>query len=169
MKKNKEQYVELYLEYLLNSSVEIQINAFVKGFKVVCNSQAFELFSPNELQQIVCGSPHLDFQELEKGATYENGYSNDDPTIKYFWEVVHDFSLEDKKKLLFFTTGSDRAPIGGLGKLEFVIMKHGEDGSMLPSAHTCFNHLLLPPYSTKVKLREMLEKAINNSTGFGLL
>jgi len=102
MKKNKEQYVELYLEYLLNSSVEIQINAFVKGFKVVCNSQAFELFSPNELQQIVCGSPHLDFQELEKGATYENGYSNDDPTIKYFWEVVHDFSLEDKKKLLFF-------------------------------------------------------------------
>lgn len=62
------------------------------------------------------------------GATYENGFTKDDPTIKWLWEIVHDYSLEQKKKLLFFTTGSDRAPIGGLGKMEFIIMKHGDDG-----------------------------------------
>jgi len=166
---NKDEYIRLYLEYLLKNSVEIQINAFVRGFKAVCNSQSFDLFTPTELQLIVCGSPDLDFHELEKGATYENGFTKDDPTIKWLLEIVHDYSLEQKKKLLFFTTGSDRAPIGGLGKMEFIIMKHGDDGDRLPTAHTCFNHLLLPPYSTKEKCKKMLENAINNATGFGLL
>jgi len=80
-----------------------------------------------------------------------------------------DILLNKKKKLLFFTTGSDRAPIGGLGKMEFIIMKHGDDGDRLPTAHTCFNHLLLPPYNSKEKCQKMLENAINNATGFGLL
>lgn len=35
---NKDQYIQLYLDYLLKSSVEIQINAFVNGFKAICNS-----------------------------------------------------------------------------------------------------------------------------------
>jgi ubiquitin-protein ligase E3 A len=40
---------------------------------------------------------------------------------------VHEFSDEEKKKLLFFATGSDRVPIGGLSKLQFVIAKNGGD------------------------------------------
>lgn len=28
--------------------------------------------------------------------------------LRYFWEIVHSFSYEEKKKLLFFATGSDR-------------------------------------------------------------
>lgn len=39
----------------------------------------------------------------------------------------------------------------------------------LPTAHTCFNVLLLPEYSTKEKLQERLLKAINYSKGFGML
>ena len=38
----------------------------------------------------------------------------------------------------------------------------------LPSAHTCFNHVLLPDYSSKDKMKEKLLKAIVNSEGFGL-
>ena len=53
--------------------------------------------------------------------------------------------------------------------MPFVIMKHGEDSDQLPSAHTCFNHLLLPNYSTREKLKEKLLIAIINSEGFGLL
>lgn len=41
--------------------------------------------------------------------------------------------------------------------------------SRLPSAHTCFNHLLLPEYSSKEKLRERLLAAIHNAEGFGML
>jgi ubiquitin-protein ligase E3 A len=62
--------------------------------------------------------------------------------------VVHSLSEEHKKKLLFFATGSDRVPIKGLGNLPFVISRNGPHCDRLPTAHTCFNHLLLPGAST---------------------
>lgn len=38
-----------------------------------------------------------------------------------------------------------------------------------PAAHTCFNHLLLPEYSSEAVLREKLLLAISNAEGFGLM
>lgn len=90
-------------------------------------------------------------------------------TCRLFWDVLHTLTEEQKKKFLFFTTGCDRAPIGGLGKLHLVITRHGPDSDRLPSAHTCFNHLLLPEYSSKEKLRERLLTALGNAEGFGML
>jgi ubiquitin-protein ligase E3 A len=77
-------------------------------------------------------------------------------------------SLAQKKKLLLFSTGSDRVPIRGLGSLPFTIQKHGPDSERLPSASTCFNILLLPNYSTKEKLQQKLLQGIEASEGFGL-
>lgn len=44
-----------------------------------------------------------------------------------FWEVVHAFTDEQKRLFLQFTTGTDRAPVGGLGKLKMIIAKNGPD------------------------------------------
>lgn len=82
---------------------------------------------------------------------------------------MHAFSLEDKRKLLQFATGSDRVPLGGLSKLRLVIARNGPDSDRLPTAHTCFNVLLLPEYSSREKLKDRLIKAINYSKGFGML
>jgi ubiquitin-protein ligase E3 A len=41
-----------------------------------------------------------------------------------------------------------------------IIAKNGPDSDRLPSAHTCFNALLLPEYSAKEKLVNLLNKAI---------
>jgi ubiquitin-protein ligase E3 A len=41
--------------------------------------------------------------------------------------VVHALDDERKKKLLFFATGTDRIPLGGLGKLSFTIARNGSD------------------------------------------
>ena len=46
---------------------------------------------------------------------------------RWFWEVIHLFDEEQKRRFLFFCTGSDRAPIKGLGSMNFIIMKHGID------------------------------------------
>lgn len=83
--------------------------------------------------------------------------------------MVHEFTLEQKKQLLMFATGSDRIPVGGFSKLKLVIAKNGPDSDRLPTAHTCFNVLLLPEYSSKEKLKERLLKAITHAKGFGLL
>jgi len=165
---NREVYVKLYLEYLFDISIKKQWEAFYKGFSNVVESEAMQLFTPTELELLVCGSSELNFKALERGTHYD-GYKADDDTVKIFWEVVHSFDIGQQKNFLFFATGSDRSPIGGLDKLNLVITKNGEDSERLPSSHTCFNHLLLPDYKNKEKLATKLGKAINNCKGFGLL
>jgi len=62
--------------------------------------------------------------------------------------VLHALAEPDKRLFLKFVSGSDRSPIDGLSRLGLVVSKNGSDDARLPSAHTCFNHLLLPDYST---------------------
>ena len=88
---------------------------------------------------------------------------------RYFWEVIDTFNIQEKKQFLTFTTGSDRAPIGGLGKLLFTVSRNGPDSDRLPSAHTCFNVLLLNEYSCMEKLKRLLTISIQNYEGFGLI
>ncbi|TMW64427.1 hypothetical protein Poli38472_013049 [Pythium oligandrum] len=166
--ENRDEYVKLYVEHILNTSVERQYNAFHKGFHLVCNGEVLEMFRWEELHLLICGSPELDFEALEEAAHYEDGFTENSECIRNFWSVVHELTLEEKKKLLMFTTGSDRAPIRGLSNMVFVISRNGPDSDRLPTAHTCFNHLLLPDYSSREKLKERLLLAINQAEGFGL-
>ena len=115
-----------------------------------------------------CGNPVLDMDELRAGTSYDDGYEEDSLVIAMFWETIMSFTEEEKKLFLKFITGSDRSPIDGLSKLKFVISKNGNDDTRLPSAHTCFNHLLLPEYSSIEILTSKLKLAITNSEGFGL-
>ena len=58
--------------------------------------------------------------------------------------MVHSFSLEQKKQLLMFTTGSDRIPVGGFSKLRLIIAKNGPDSDRYITclAYFLFNFLL---------------------------
>ncbi|XP_032511772.2 ubiquitin-protein ligase E3A isoform X1 [Danaus plexippus] len=167
---NKQEFVDLYSDFLLNKSVESQFRAFRRGFVMVTDeSQLGALFRPEEVETLVCGSKNFDFNELEKSTEYDGGYTAESQIIKDFWSIVHGLTLEDKRKLLQFTTGSDRVPVGGLSHLKLVIARNGPDSDRLPTAHTCFNVLLLPEYSTRHKLQDRLMKAISYSKGFGML
>ncbi|KAG0432736.1 hypothetical protein HPB47_020562, partial [Ixodes persulcatus] len=166
---NKWEFVDLYADFLLNKSVEKQFRAFRRGFLLVTDDSPLEtLFRPEEVELLVCGSKNFDFNALEESTEYDGGYCANTPIIRHFWELVHEFSQEQKRKLLQFATGSDRVPVGGLSKLKLVVARHGTDSDRLPTAHTCFNVLLLPEYSSKEKLEDRLLKAINYSKGFGM-
>ncbi|KAM9384379.1 ubiquitin-protein ligase E3A [Pholidichthys leucotaenia] len=169
-KDNRQEFVHLYVDYILNKSVERQFKAFKKGFLMVTNESPLKhLFRPEEVELLICGSRKLDFEALEKTTKYDGGYSKDSQIIKDFWEIIHSFGEEQKRLFLQFTTGTDRAPVGGLGKLKMIVAKNGSDSDRLPTSHTCFNALLLPEYSSKEKLRERLLKAITYAKGFGML
>uniref|UniRef100_UPI0037E7B7A4 ubiquitin-protein ligase E3A n=1 Tax=Semicossyphus pulcher TaxID=241346 RepID=UPI0037E7B7A4 len=168
--ENRQEFVDLYAEYILNKSVEVQFKAFKKGFLMVTKESPLKyLFRPEEVELLICGSRKLDFEALEKTTEYDGGYSKDSQIIKDFWETIHSFGEEQKRLFLQFTTGTDRAPVGGLAKLKMIIAKNGSDTDRLPTSHTCFNALLLPEYSSKEKLRERLLKAITYAKGFGML
>ncbi|XP_038046423.1 probable E3 ubiquitin-protein ligase HECTD2 [Patiria miniata] len=165
--ENRKEYVELYLKYLLNESIYGQFAAFYHGFHSVCASNALIMLRPEEVEMLVCGSPNLDLDALEKVTTYD-GFTKDDQTIRYFWEVLKAFPVPLQKKLMLFATGSDRIPIGGMGEMTFKIVKVNASTSMLPMSHTCFNQLILPPYKSRRQLKHKVTIAISNAEGFGL-
>ena len=62
-------------------------------------------------------------------------------------------------------------PVSGddIGNLTFVVSKNGSDEDRLPSAHTCFNHLLLPEYQTLEQCTKQMVKAVNDTEGFHIV
>lgn len=176
---NRQLYCDLYLKYLLVDSVKEQFDAFKKGFAIVVEGDAIRLFEPSELQLLICGSPELDFSELEKSYfprlsflsffqslslslavclslfvslhsffslshyirccllrrlsqhtsrhSHVLGYRQNLLSRRGL-EILHYtpsfFLTPQKRSLLAFATGSDRAPIGGLGKLRFFSSLH---------------------------------------------
>jgi len=166
--KNKNEYIDLFINWFFNESIKEVFKSFERGFYRVFNRDLSKILSPEELELIICGTQILDFNELKKVCRYEE-YTEESQTIKDFWEIVLQFTEEDKKKFLSFVTGCDRAPIDGLGSLPITISNGGTDLEQLPSAHTCFNNLILPNYNDKEKLKKNLLTAINYSEGFGLI
>ena len=166
--KNKNEYIDLFINWFFNESIKEVFKSFERGFYRVFNRDLSKILSPEELELIICGTHILDFNELKKVCRYEE-YTEESQTIKDFWEIVLQFTEEDKKKFLSFVTGCDRAPIDGLGSLPITISNGGTDLEQLPSAHTCFNNLILPNYNDKEKLKKNLLTAINYSEGFGLI
>uniref|UniRef100_A0A665WAK4 HECT and RLD domain containing E3 ubiquitin protein ligase 4 n=1 Tax=Echeneis naucrates TaxID=173247 RepID=A0A665WAK4_ECHNA len=167
-KSNRQDFVNAYVDYVFNTSVAPLFECFYAGFHKVCGGKVLELFQPNELQAMVIGNTNYDWTELEKSTEYKGEYWADHPTIRLFWEVFHSLPLEKKKQFLLFLTGSDRIPILGMKCLKLVIQPTGGGEHYLPVAHTCFNLLDLPKYTTLETLREKLLQAIDHNQGFNL-
>ncbi|KAL7544039.1 hypothetical protein ACHAXR_013506 [Thalassiosira sp. AJA248-18] len=166
---NREEYVLRYVRWVLVDSIESQWNTFQTGVMRIMEDSSLDLFLPEELELLVVGTPELDFQALEGNTKYEGGYDKESDVVKNFWVFIKEATYEDQVKLLKFATSSTKAPIGGLGKMDFIIQRAGPDSQNLPTSHTCFNTLLLPDYGADYeKLKALLGRAILECEGFGL-
>ena len=100
----------------------------------------------------------LDFGQMRRNAHYD-GFAEDSTYIEAVWQLLLSFDATQKKRFLSFVTGSDLAPVGGLQELQLVIQRNGgEPTERLPTAHTCFNLLLLPEYEGAAKLERMASR-----------
>ncbi|XP_015792141.1 probable E3 ubiquitin-protein ligase HECTD2 [Tetranychus urticae] len=165
--RNREEYVQLYMDLILNKAIYQPFEAFYLGFHSVCTSNTILLLRPEEVEVLVCGSPTIDMDELRKVTIYD-GFHEDEPIIKEFWSIIKSFSLELQRQFLRFVSGSDRVPVGGMSEMIFKISATDYNTDMLPTSHTCFNQLVLPRYKDKSTIREKLVIAISNAEGFGL-
>ncbi|KAF0289605.1 putative E3 ubiquitin-protein ligase HERC4 [Amphibalanus amphitrite] len=166
---NKHEYVDLYIDHMLNTSIQKQYHAFHEGFYKVCGSKVLQLFTAPELMTLVIGDENYDWQAFEQNAEYREGYQRDSPPVKLFWQVFHSLTLQQKKQFLLFLTGTDRVPITGMKSIKLYIQPARGGDTFLPVAHTCFNLLDLPEYATAEKLRYKLLQAIQCTEGFGLV
>lgn len=165
--ENKEDFIQRYVEFLINNSVERAFKNFATGFAFMLDGPFVSRLTGEELETLVVGERELDFGGLRQAAQYE-GYTEKSEVIINLWQVIDEFNDEMKRLFLAFVTGTNRAPIGGLSRLKLIIQRASDDCDRLPTSHTCFNVLLLPEYGTRAKLRDRLSTAIRNSKGFGL-
>jgi hypothetical protein len=71
-------------------------------------------------------------------------FSNTHPSIVDFWNIViNEFNDDERRKLLYFVTSCDRSPVGGLGRMKFIIAKNGTDTEQLPTSHTWYLYIPL--------------------------
>jgi len=81
------------------------------------------LLTSEELEQLICGTRTLNFAELRDHAIYANGFTPDCTMMKWFWDIVlNEWDDGMRRKLLTFSTGSDRAPVNGLKSMKFYIV-----------------------------------------------
>lgn len=165
---NRHRYVKDYIHWLTTKSISSQFTSFATGFYTCLDRTALSMFTPEHLKIVVEGHQTIDIDGLQSTTTYED-YNTDDPVVEWFWQVVRDMSPTQHKQLLEFVTASDRVPVNGIGSVVFIVQRNGDGDERLPSSSTCYGRLLLPRYTTKDVLRIKLEKAIENSVGFGSL
>ncbi|KZF19980.1 HECT-domain-containing protein [Xylona heveae TC161] len=172
--ENRQEFVQLYVQYLLDVAVARQFEPFKRGFFTVCGGNALSLFRPEEIELLVRGSDEpLDVASLRAVAIYENWGEGStpaisDPVLVWFWDLFSHANPKDQRKLLSFVTGSDRIPAMGATNLVIKLVCLGDDCDRFPIARTCFNSLCLFRYATREKLESKLWRAVMESEGFGL-
>lgn len=169
---NKCEYIDLMAKFHMTKGCEKQIEIFKKGFYEVLNEKYVKIFNEKELELLISGLPEIDVDDWRNNTEYY-GYRNTSREIEWFWRCVRNMNNEDRARLLQFVTGTSKLPIEGFKGLQ------GSDrrqkfqihvgGKGLPCAHTCFNQLDLPKYSSYEELTESLLYAIREcNTGFGM-
>ncbi|KAG7891381.1 hypothetical protein KL906_004721 [Ogataea polymorpha] len=172
--ENKHEYVRLIVEYRLKTSVQEQMDNFLKGFYEIIPKDLIAIFDDQELELLISGLPDIDVDDWKNNTEYQN-YSASSPQVQWFWRAVKSFDAEEKAKLLQFATGTSKVPLNGFKELpgmvgvsKFSIHRVYGSTDRLPSSHTCFNQIDLPEYESYEKLRGSLLLAImEGHEGFG--
>lgn len=165
--ENKDLYVSLQVQWRVNGSILDQVNAMRRGFAELIPNSHVSVFSPEELLLLLNGKSKIDVEEMLASTRYTGGYQEDSMTVKLFWKVFETMSQEERQNVLKFATGATRVPLDGFDPQFTITM--GSDGiENLPSAHTCFNQLVLPPYIDTASLEEKLVMAVTETASFEL-
>jgi len=170
--ENKEEYIQLVIQWRFSSRVQPQMDQFLAGFNELVPLNLIKIFDAGELELLMCGIGVIDVRDWKQNTVYKGDYHQNHIVIQWFWRVVLSFNNEMRARLLQFVTGTSRVPMNGFKELygsngpqPFTIEKWGNPNNY-PRAHTCFNRLDLPPYESYQQLRDRLIKAIDNSEGF---
>ncbi len=62
----RQKYVDLYVDFVFNKSVKKQFSHFSRGFSEGCPLDVWSMFHPEELQELLHGSPKYEWKELQQ-------------------------------------------------------------------------------------------------------
>lgn len=108
--ENKVEYVRLICMHKMTYAIRSQIETFLDGFYELVPADLISIFSPTELELLLCGLPDIDLEDLMRNTEYRR-YTEGDQTIVWFWEVLHGFSQEELARFVQFVTGTSKVHI----------------------------------------------------------
>jgi hypothetical protein len=173
---NRAQFFEAVCRFKLTDAIRSMITPLVAGFHSLLPANHLRnLFSPTEMRSMFLGEERVDVEDLIANTEVASGYTPESPTVGYLFDVLRGFSQDELRDFLQFVTGSTQVPLGGFRNLRgrdrqitpfrVVQLYTGADNpdQWLPVAHTCFNRLDIPEYTSREILEQKLRQAIEES------
>jgi len=173
---NKMDYIKEICHMKMTKEINSQIQNFLEGFYEMVPKHLVGIFDAKELELLIAGLPEIDITDLKLNTEYRN-YTKDSQVIQWFWEILFEFTYEERAEFLQFVTGSAKVPLEGFKALQgmggvqkFQVHKSFTGPDRLPTAHTCMNQLDLPEYPSKEVLYQRLKIAISEGKeGFAFM
>ncbi|RHX98063.1 hypothetical protein DYB36_003465 [Aphanomyces astaci] len=161
---NRVDYCDKVEQYRVHE-FDVQVTAMLRGLSTLFPVRVLTLLNWQEMEMLSCGTPKIDIA-LWKQHTRYDGYTDQDDTVRLFWDVMASFSDEQRSDFVRFAWGRSRLPRGKWPQPFKLTKKAGRDSVLsLPVAHTCFFSVELPPYTTKERMHDMLLATINFGLG----
>lgn len=184
--ENKHEYVKLIVEWKTVYSVSELLHPFLAGFHEIAPVSVLKecQLTANELDLILNGKPVIDIDEIraycifqgarsaagleEANGAQEIKWDDSHEQVEWLWRILRSCDDETRRLYLKFVTGTSRVPLDGYDPPFNLTEGIDMDIDSLPRAHTCFNQLVLPEYSSYEVMKEKILFAISNTEGFEL-
>ena len=169
---NKWEYTNLLIQWKVLYSVSKCLAPFLQGFHEFIPLQLMKDYNitHDEIDLLLNGKKTLNIEEIRAYTIYQGSkeFSEKHLMVIWLWQIFRELDDEEKHQLLQFFTGSERIPLDGydppLNVTEGVDMMVDS----LPRAHTCFNQLVIPSYTSYLIMKEKIRFTIKNVEGFTL-
>ncbi|CAF3116374.1 unnamed protein product [Rotaria sp. Silwood2] len=114
--ENLDQYINLIVYWTLVEGVRRQFESFRDGFNSIFPIQHLKCFYPDELHQVFCGSGSTELWDLKvlvESTRCDHGYNLNSRAVKWLFDIMINFDVDEQRAFLQFVTGSPRLPVGG--------------------------------------------------------
>ncbi|ETO06653.1 hypothetical protein RFI_30739, partial [Reticulomyxa filosa] len=107
--ENRKEYVQYLEQYRLNE-FSTQVDAIRRGLATIVPIALLPLFTWQELELMVCGKHEIDLELLRANTVYKYGVKATDKHVQYFWQVLEEFTHQQRSNFLRFVWGQSRLP-----------------------------------------------------------
>ena len=159
---NKAEYVDLMVQWLTKQRYEPCLSHFLEGFHRHVPKRDLQHFRGDELRVMIAGQVTIDAKDVMRETTFSGGFDSGSDQVQWLRDLLDRSDQQSLSRFLRFVTGCQCMPVEGLAPPLMITHTDGSDDT-LPRAHTCFNQLVLPKYSTSEVLEAKLLFALENS------
>jgi len=124
--ENKEEYIGLLVKRKLKGEIEGQVEAFRRGLLEILPEFVVGSLQIWELEMLLCGPVVIDLEELSKNVEYK-GCSVYDEYVQWLWEILEQWSNENRRRFLYLVTGSSTIGARTLNAAKTQIVKGSSD------------------------------------------